>query len=193
MWITGRYRDDEIVGSVLGLPTLLACIIVVLLMGVGLWFFQPPSPRPSRTWFVDLEPGTAGWSIKPCSADSDLPPLGAGAARVRVDVRERLEGGRRMPPMSCEHEARLSLDSLSPTTDRDQALDAMQQNWAGIAAAAGAAWPNHALERAIVARGMPVYTVEWLGVLQSVALFAGIGLLFVVAAAGRRSLQRAGT
>jgi hypothetical protein len=189
MWTTGRYRDNELVGSVLGLPTWLVCIIVVLLTGVGLWFFQPPSPRPARTWFVDLEPGTAGWTIKPCSTDPDLPPLGAGAARVRVDLRERLVGGRRTPPMSCEHEARLSLDSLSPTTDRDQALDAMQENWAGIAAVADAAWPNHALERAIVARGMPVYTAEWLGALQTVVLFAGIGVLFIVRAAGQRSLQ----
>jgi hypothetical protein len=189
VWKSGRAGDDDLVGTALGLPTWAACVAVVLLMVAGCWVLQRPLPRANRAYFVDLIPRAGAWDIQPIPTGAGLPALSAGAVRVRIDLRE-FAANRRGPAFAHGHAAKVSLDSFSPPASRDQALDVLQSRWAAIAGAAGAQWPGHALERAVVARGSPVYTVWWPGVGQAAVLMIGLAGLLVVRGMGQESAGR---
>lgn len=185
MWATRPQADDDIVGTVWRVPTWVACIVVVGYTIAGLALLQQPRPRAARTYYVDLRFSAPGWQASPIHLEP--PPLGSASARVRIDLHEYNANGRG-PTMILAHTATLVLDSYSPDMDRERALDALQSNWIGVADAAEAAWPGHALKRAICAGKAPVYTIQWRGALQSVLIIAGVFGLWIVVARGQESV-----
>lgn len=159
-------------------------------MGAALWLLQRPLPRAQRSYYVDLLPSAGQWSVVPRPSGPGLPDLSPGALRVRIDLHEQIVNSR-TPALGISHTAKVSLDSFASPIDRDGALDALQSDRGTIASAAAAQWPHHALDRAIEARGAPVYTISWHGVGQTVVILLGLLGLFAIKAMGQVNESRA--